>query len=148
MTWTDEVSKRTHGLSWYAQAYDPSWADHVVYGAPSSAIDLEVIDVRTQADWDRIPSTRLTLTVHPPARGVRWLCPLNRTLGIKLYSVHSIDNFEYVTSLGTFQLRRRKLEWPGDSTVTLDIATWDGHQVERMDSYAITSAGTQPGGDT
>lgn len=133
MTWQQDVTSTTHGLRWTGQAGDPGWAAASGPGAP---IDLDVIDVTTQADWDRVPSTRLTIRIHPPAAGVRWLSPLRRTCWVKLWAAYATPhNGEQVVGLGEFQLRRRRLTWPVDGTVTLDVASWDGHHAERWAMY-------------
>lgn len=137
------LSTASHALEWAGQAGDPSWAG--VPGAPTAPITLDVIDVTHQGDWDRVPSTRLTVTCHPPAAGVRWLCPLHRTAWVRLWAIYTpLGGGAEEVGLGDFQLRRRRLDWPDDGAVTLDVATWDGDYAERMQMAADTAP---PGGD-
>ena len=134
MAWRDDVEAgETHGLVWTAQATDASWAGA---GGPT-AIDLAVISASVVSVLDRVPVVRATVVVSPP-RDVdgtlllRWLSPLHMTCQITLGATYTLDGVDHTTTVGTFQLRRRRLSWPIEGGVTLDCASWDGDAADRM----------------
>lgn len=132
MGWREDVAGDTHALTWRARVLDPSWAGA---GGPTE-IWLDVMSVVVVQVYDRVPSTRITVTASPPRDGsgdllLSWISPLHMTAQIEIWARYQ-DSEDSEHRLGVFQLRRRRMSWPMAGGVTLDCASWDGDAADRM----------------
>lgn len=140
MTTRQELSEQTHRQTWRGLLSDPSWLGN-------SPIPLDIIDVSSDQQYDRVPSTRITIRISPPLDDdgnsqLRWISPLHMTATVELWTTY---DDEPELHLGRFQLRRRRLQWPMTGGVTLDCASWDGDAADRVSDYELIANATGGG---
>lgn len=140
MTTRQELSEQTHRQTWRGLLSDPSWLGN-------SPMPLDIIDVSWDQQYDRVPSTRITIRISPPFDDdgnsqLHWISPLHMTATVELWTTYDDEPELY---LGRFQLRRRRLQWPMAGGVTLDCASWDGDAADRVSDYELIANATGGG---